>query len=186
MSNTRRLIEDSECFNRYKYMTPSAIRAEQIRYAQWEKEQELERYPTVKPSPFDWGVESQLFFRSSRKPPSTREPRLWLVSTGDKAWLVNMTGEPITKLVSSRGGWGGGDTPCTYDAEEDWVYTDVPHGYCALVDEWDGFYSLDFFLLLELLVETPSLGAMTFHARGREKGTIDRQIFLWDASENEI
>lgn len=143
-----------------------------------------EKYPTIKKSPFVWipphleadGVRPKF---PPRKP-ELRKPLLWVAVTNNQAWLVNCCDQALPRVVVQKGGVGGGDEPATYNANEDWIYRDIPPGFCALVDEWDGFYDLDFYLYCYLDIEVPGYGDMSFCADGTRKGRIDEQVLLWD------
>lgn len=145
---------------------------------------ENEQYPTIKKSPFVW-VPPHLEADGIRpkfppRKPELRQPLLWLVAKRNKAWLVNCCNQALPEVVVRKGGFGGGDEPMAYSANEDWVYRDILPGFCVLVDEWDEFYDLDFYIFCYLKIDVPGCGEMSFCAGGARKGCIDSQILLWN------
>ena len=148
-------------------------------------------YPTKKSSPFNWLAphlaDDGISLRFPPRKTELRRPLLWLVSTNQQAWLVNLCAQSLPLVTVSRSGLGGGDeSPCGYSASEDWVYQNVPPQHCVLVDEWDEIFASDFYLHCGLSVIVPEHGEIFFRAGGSSKGQIDTQVLFWDSGEKGI
>lgn len=155
------------------------------------KEQSHASYPTQKTNPFNWiaphlandGVSP----RFPPRKPELRRPLLWLVSSNNQAWLVNLCKHNLPVVTASRSGFGGGDeSPCGYASSEDWVYHNVPPQHCVLVDEWDEVTASDFYLHCMLSVMVPEYGELSFRAGSSSKGHIDTQVLFWDSGEKGV
>src|SRR5690554_5534194 len=90
----------------------------------------------------------------------TKGKRLWWINRiGDEAYLVNAMDETLRKVEVTSGGFETTDSgPVTASSAQAIIYHDVQPGEAVKVDEYDGYYDLDFLLQVQLIVESPSLG----------------------------
>ena len=146
-------------------------------------------YPCQRTNPFQWtpphlcadGITPAF----PPHPPELRKPLLWLVSSLNQAWLVNLCDQSLPFVSAGRTGFGSyDDGSFGYNAEKDWVYHNLPANHCALVDEWDDYYDLDYCLFCHLKIEVPGFGTMSFSLGGGwQKGCIATQVLLWNTGE---
>jgi len=109
--------------------------------------------------------------------PELRRPALWLHRCGDELYLVNALDEPLDEVSV------GGERSQTLDDDvlaqsaPVMTYHDVAPGAAVKVDQYDGFYDLDYLIVLKLIVRSPSLGELYCHTAG--KGGIEETVLLW-------
>ena len=137
--------------------------------------------PKTIPEGFPWVPPEQ---RSSRfggsmppRKPETRRPALWLNRRGEELYLVNALDEPLDEV--SVGGERGQTLEGDVLAQSVPVmtYHHVAPGAAVKVDEYDGFYDLDYLIILNLIVRAASLAEVCFNAAG--KGGIEETVLLW-------
>lgn len=173
-----------ELFKPEKKWRPEVIQWEQRHHSR--AIAPLFTYPHERPSPYRWvppHLESDgVTARFPPHPVEARAPRLWLVSDGNQAWLVNLFEVPLPSVRIARTGFGSSDCATfPYSASDDWSYENIQPNHCVLVDEWDGYYCLDFYIYCELTVTLPGSSEQYFRVGGGlEKGCIATQVLLWD------
>lgn len=111
----------------------------------------------------------------------TRKPLLWITRQSDEVFLVNSSDEPLTFVRATSGGFVTSDDGA-HSLGNDPVteYQDVAPGEAVKVEEYDGYYDLDYILQIQLQLRLPSFGALdllTVPAKGGAK----TQVLLWSA-----
>ncbi len=116
-----------------------------------------------------------------------RKPLLWVVRDGDEIFLVNETNETLDFVFSNTGGFATWDDIVeNVSNRELYKYQDVKNGSAVKVEEFDGFYDLDYIIDVSVSIKSRSLGNQTFTIRGGKGGKDIRhqQVVLWNTGEN--
>ena len=115
--------------------------------------------------------------------PETRSPVLWLARDDDELYLVNNSKEPLEFVMADSGGFQTlDDNAAAVKSETAYEYKDVQPGHAVKIDEYDGFYDLDYVLQVYIKVQSPSLGTLQI-ASPPEKGGVRETVLLWDSGE---
>ncbi len=114
----------------------------------------------------------------------TRKPLLWIKRDGDEVFLVNASSEALTFVRASSGGFVSSDDGA-HATKGDWApeYQNVAPGEAVKVEEYDGYYDLDYVLQVQLQVRSPGLGEMDLLSTPA-KGGVKTQVVLWSAPES--
>jgi hypothetical protein len=119
----------------------------------------------------------------SPRKPELRRPVLWLARSGNELYLVNDSREVLEAVDAGYGGWITADDQVgTVASEAEYRYENVQPGAAVKVEEYDGFYDLDFMLSVRLTVRSPRLGCLEIETAA-DKGGIDETILIWDTGE---
>ena len=94
-------------------------------------------------------------------------------------YLVNNSGETLSRVTSSCGGFTSSDDDILTVSGKERSFIQVLAGEAVLVDTYDEFLDSDFVLQLDISVESPTLGRRMF--RLTEKGGF-RETVLLDAN----
>jgi hypothetical protein len=113
----------------------------------------------------------------------SRRPLLWLARNGGQLYLVNDSGETLDVVIATSGGFFTADELVgTVASESAYRYEHVQPGTAVKVDEYDGFYDLDYVLQVCLTVQSPRLGQLDITSPA-EKGGVGETVLLWDSGE---
>jgi len=113
----------------------------------------------------------------------TRNPVLWLARDGNELYLVNNAHETLEYVIADSGGFQTADDDVvTVASKEQYKYRDVNHSDAVKVEEYDGFYDLDYVLQVYLKVKSPSLGCIEVLSPSK-KGGVGENVLLWDSGE---
>jgi hypothetical protein len=116
--------------------------------------------------------------------PETRVPILWLTRDGNELYLVNLSKEALDSVVVDSGGYlTADDDVVTVGSEAQYHYKDVKPNDAVKVDEYDGYYDLDYVLQVYLTIKSPSLGCIEISSPP-EKGGVGETVLLWDSGES--
>lgn len=117
--------------------------------------------------------------------PETRKPLLWLARDGNELFLVNSSGEIIDLIISNTGGFTtADDDDClTVPRGNGYEYNNVLPGDAVKVDEYDGFYDLDYVLQITIMLQSTKLGSIEIIPPA-EKGGVGETVLLWDTMES--
>lgn len=119
----------------------------------------------------------------SPRKPDTRKPLLWLTRKLDELYLVNETGETLTRVQANTVGWiTADDDVANVESNEVYEYKDVKPNEAVLVEEYDGYYDLDYVLMTGLAIESPSLGTLHLRSPGGKGG--DQECVLLEKSDD--
>ncbi len=118
--------------------------------------------------------------------PDNRMPYLWLSRLRDELFLVNNTGEPLDFVGVTIGGFISADddiAPLKNKDKYAYQYTDVPNDTAVKIEEYDGFYDLDYVLQVSLEIKSSKFGTLNITSPA-EKGGIKRNcVLLWETGE---
>jgi hypothetical protein len=115
--------------------------------------------------------------------PDTRLPVLWLARDGGELYLVNSSQDTLDFVIADSGGFQTVDDGVSMaSAEKGYEYRDLKPNEAAKVEEYDGYYDLDYLLQVSLRVQSKSLGCLEIRSPP-EKGGIGETVLLWDNGE---
>jgi len=113
-----------------------------------------------------------------------RLPVLWLVREENELYLVNSSEETLDFVVAGAGGFQTVDDDCiTVSSESKYEYKNVKPNDAVKVEEYDGFYDLDYLLQISMRVQSKNIGSIEI-LTPPEKGGIGEMVLLWDTMEN--
>lgn len=117
------------------------------------------------------------------RPLEKRTPLLWFARNGGELYLVNHSNEVLDVVRASSGGFQSvdDDVMCRSDGEVH-EYTQVGMGDAVLLEEYDGFYDLDFILQINVQLKSEKLGSIEFTS-GANKGGVTESVLLWNTGE---
>ena len=124
---------------------------------------------------------------SSPTPPrraETRKPLLWLAPYGDELYFVNSSDETMDFVQAGGGGYvtGDDDDVISVSNENAYEYENVLAGDAVKVEEYDGFYDLDYILQVVIALKSKKLGHCKVFTPPK-KGGVGETIILWDTGE---
>ena len=112
-----------------------------------------------------------------------RSPLLWLYRDDNDLYLVNDSGETLTKVIADCAGFQTvDDDVLTTNSIEPYCYEAVLPNTAVKVEEYDGFYDLDYMLQVYLTIQSPALGHVEF-VTPKAKGGISDTVLLWQMGE---
>jgi len=122
--------------------------------------------------------------------PEPRKPLLWLDSLPNEEglshelFLINDTGEPIDLIEIASGGFVTQDDDVVV-AKTDAVlrYENVSPGDALKIDEYDGYYDLDYLIQVEIKLQSKTLGHMLIRTPAEKGGIKGETILLWNTGE---
>ncbi|GLS84690.1 hypothetical protein [Paraferrimonas haliotis] len=115
--------------------------------------------------------------------PETRLPILWLARDGGELYLVNNSKEPLEFVTASSGGFQTvDDDVVSVSSSNHYEYKNVMPNEAVKVEEYDGYYDLDYILGVYIKVQSPQLGCLEI-ASPSAKGGIGETVLLWDSGE---
>lgn len=109
----------------------------------------------------------------------TRRPVFWLARVGMELYFVNSSGETLDYVTAETSGFVGASS---ISSEQGYDYRNVRANHAVKVDEYDGFYDLDFVLQVSVTIKSPTYGCIEL-ITGPEKGEIVEIVLLWDSGE---
>ena len=111
--------------------------------------------------------------------PRKKDPRMpifWLARLGMELYFVNSSGETLDYVTAETGGFS--DAACI-DSGRGYDYRNVRVNDAVKVEEFDGFYDLDFVLQVYIKIKSATHGCIELVTRP-EKGEIEETVLLWD------
>lgn len=116
--------------------------------------------------------------------PENRHPVLWLARDGNEVYLVNSSEEILDFVVAESGGFQTVDEDVMSVASKDkYEYENIKPNTAVKVEEYDGFYDLDYVLQLSLRIQSKKLGCIEITSPA-EKGGVEETVLLWNTNEN--
>ncbi len=117
--------------------------------------------------------------------PDNRMPLLWLARKGGELYLVNNSGETLDWVGTGVGGFiSADDEILPVSSAKDYIYEYrqvVPHA-AVKVEEYDGYYDLDYVLSVTMEVKSARLGHLQICSPA-EKGGVKTCVLIWDTGE---
>ena len=124
--------------------------------------------------------------RPRRNGPDPRRPILWLAHGHEdrgEMYLVNATGDTLDRVVADAGGCiTVDDGALSVTSDSPYAYRNVADGEAVKVEQYDGYYDLDYLLQISLLVESRGLGRLQI-LTPPEKGGVGELVLLWEDGE---
>lgn len=119
----------------------------------------------------------------SPRKPELRRPVLWLARSGNEMYLVNDSKETLELVAADCRGWlTVDDQSATKGSMPTYRYERVQAADAVKVEEYDGFYDLDYVLQVYLLIQSPGLGRLQIVSPPGKEG-IEETVPLWDTGE---
>ena len=116
--------------------------------------------------------------------PENRRPLLWLACEGNEVYLVNSSEETLDLVVAKTGGFQTVDEDVMPVASKDkYEYLNVKPNNAVKVEEYDGFYDLDYVLQISVRIQSKKLGCIEIISPA-EKGGPGETVLLWNTNEN--
>ncbi len=113
----------------------------------------------------------------------TRIPLLWLVRRGNDLYFVNSSEEILDFVIASTAGFQTvDDSIMTISDNQGYKYLKVKPNDAVKVEEYDGFYDLDFVLGIYIKVKSKNLGCIEI-SPSPEKGGVGETVLLWNNGE---
>ena len=115
--------------------------------------------------------------------PETRKPVLWLARSGDELYLVNSSEDILDFVLASSVGFQTLDNSVmTISDNQGYKYLNVKPNVAVKIEEYDGFYDLDYVLGIYIKVKSKFFGCMEI-SPSPEKGGLEETVLLWDNGE---
>lgn len=112
-----------------------------------------------------------------------RRPILWLARDGNELYLVNAGNEVLKRVIIDNGGFlTVDDDVAIISSKSPIIYENIQPGESVKVDEYDGFYDLDYSLHVQLGIESSFPGHVTITSPA-QKGGVNEMVLLWDSGE---
>ena len=117
--------------------------------------------------------------------PENRHPILWLAREGNELYLVNSSEDTLDFVVAATGGFQtvDDDVVMTVTSENNYEYKNVKPNCAVKVEEYDGFYDLDFVLQVLLRIQSKNIGCIEIRSPAT-KGGAGETVLLWNTNEN--
>ncbi|PKH03103.1 hypothetical protein CXF72_07915 [Psychromonas sp. MB-3u-54] len=115
-----------------------------------------------------------------------RNPLLWFAPEGKELYLVNSSAETLDFVGAGTGGFQTVDDDCITVSTKNkykYEYTNVRPNDAVKVEEFDGYYDLDYVLQVSMRIQSKNLGCMEILTPPK-KGGIGELVVLWDTMEN--
>ena len=119
-----------------------------------------------------------------------RHPILWFARQGKELYLVNSSEETLDFVAAGTGGFQTVDDDCITVSTKNknkykykYEYKNVKPNDAVKVEEFDGFYDLDYVLQVSMRVQSKNLGGIEILTPPK-KGGIGEIVILWDTMEN--
>lgn len=137
---------------------------------------------------FNWiPLDERLSRFGGQMPPRKKEvriPVLWLACDGNELYLVNASEETLDLVTVSSGGFlTADDDVLSVDSNKAYEYRNVKPNNAVKVEEYDGYYDLDYILQVSVRVQSKGLGCLDILSPA-EKGGVGETVLLWDTGEH--
>lgn len=120
----------------------------------------------------------------SPRKPENRLPLLWLAREGDELYFVNSSEETLNSVIADGGDFQTvDDDVLTLTSGEKYEYKHVKPNTAVKIDEYDGYYDLDYVIQIYIRVQSKSLECVDITCPPK-KGGIEETVLLWDTGEN--
>jgi hypothetical protein len=107
-------------------------------------------------------------------------PWLWLCRHGEELYLVNSSSEMIDEVSASNGGMQTvDDVAVCLESKSRYIYKNVEPNQAVKVDEYDGFYDLDFLIQVYIRIRSDILGHMELRSPLSKGGLKRNTALIW-------
>ncbi len=114
----------------------------------------------------------------------TRTPIFWLARDRDELYFVNASKDVLDFVIADGGGFETvDDEVVTVNNVDQYEYKNVKPNDAVKVEEYDGFYDLDYLLQVSIMVQSKNYGKLEIRSPA-EKGGVDETVLLWDSGES--
>lgn len=125
------------------------------------------------------------WFASKFPGPNPRQngpiPLLWLCRSGEELYLVNSSTETIDEISVRHGGMQTVDDEALCLASKSrYTYKNVEPNQAVKVDEYDGFYDLDFLIQVYIRIRSEILGHMEIRSSLSKGGLKRNTALIWN------
>jgi len=133
---------------------------------------------------FKWIPMNKRIDRFGPLPPRKPDPGiplLWLTRNGGELFLVNSTGVNLDSVQSTTFVLITIDDemPSLIIESDVYSYTDIKPGDAVKVEEFDGYYDLDYSFVITILITSSNLGTVKI-TTPLETREIGEMVLLWD------
>ena len=121
----------------------------------------------------------------SPRPKENRLPILWFAREGKELYLVNSSEEMLDFVAAGIDEFQTVDDDCITVSSENknkYEYKNVKPNDAVKVEEFDGYYDLDYLLQVSIQIQSKNLGNIEIFSPP-EKGGIGEIVLLWDTME---
>ena len=119
--------------------------------------------------------------RPYRKP-ELRKPKYWLARDGGELYFVNNTDEVLDFVSSETGGFITADDDVSCVGGSGYSYNKVMPLEAVKIEEFDGYYDLDFVIGVTIFVKSKKEGSLKIQSPSA-KGGVGETVLLWDTGE---
>ena len=113
-----------------------------------------------------------------------RRPLFWLARDGGELFFVNSSKDTLDFVIAESGGFQTiDDDVMTVGSKEKYEYKNVMPNHAVKVEEYDGFYDLDYLLQVSMRIKSKSTGCIEIISPP-EKGGLEETVLLWNTKEN--
>ena len=139
---------------------------------------------------FTWVPPNKRLSRFGGSPPprkaETRTPLFWLARKGEELFFVNSSKDTLNFVIADSGGFQTVDDDVMAVGNNDkYDYKNVKPNQAVKVEEYDGFYDLDYILQVSIRVQSKSIGCIELITPAK-KGGVGETVLLWNTNENGI
>ena len=129
------------------------------------------------PSPFPAG-----WYPRPHRKPELRKPKYWLARNGGELYFVNNTDEVLDFVSSETGGFITADDDVSCVGGPGYSYNKVMPLEAVKIEEFDGYYDLDFVIEVTIFVKSKKEGNLRIQSPSA-KGGVGETVLLWDTGE---
>ena len=113
-----------------------------------------------------------------------RHPLLWLVRERNEIYLVNSSEDTLDFVIATSGGFQTvDDYVIVVNSKNEYEYKNIKPHDAVKVEEYDGFYDLDYYLNITLMVQSIGIGCLEIISPVK-KGGVGETVLLWNTKEN--
>jgi len=126
-------------------------------------------------------VESK--FKWESRGHESRTPTLWLARNGGELYFVNESDEILDFVNADSGGFiTFDDGVAPVSNKTGYSYIDVKPNEAVKIEEYDGYYDLDYVLQVVMQVKSENLGNIEILSPS-QKGGVEETVLLWDSGD---
>jgi len=114
--------------------------------------------------------------------PELRKPKFWLDRDGGELYFINDSEEVLDFISTSTGGFATFDDDVVTVGNTGYTYKDVMPQEAVKIEEFDGYYDLDFVLQVIIYLKSKNEGDLQISPPAK-KGGIGETILIWDTGE---
>lgn len=113
-----------------------------------------------------------------------RRPLFWLARDVNELFLVNSSKDILDFVIAESGGFQTvDDDVMAISSNERYEYKNVKPNHAVKVEEYDGFYDLDYVLWVSIRIKSKSTGCIEVVSPAK-KGGVGETVLLWNTNEN--